>query len=569
MTHTNSNFFRSKSLHAEWEDLSRSVGDVLLVNEGPGFKAEGRSQIARAHWVNALERKHCAEKYCHKKFSLTERKHHCRRCGEVFCGKCSQFRRRLTLLAQPDPNGISYRVCKSCFDVGPQRLGATQSHMKDFLHWRKIIKEDENSNQKKTQAQPSNNINGELERLVDGYKKHIGKSKIKSFVTETLSFVKIPEWQKSKYWMSGSSASSCTLCFKRFSMTETKSNCKVCGAVVCSSCSSETLILFPKKSSQTVQWALINIVGSPVEEPTGCLYLRICNTCHENAALLQGNTVTDGAPVTMVLDDIVNVHQTLNRLQVRICDLLPKYEILVDAVEAKTDLKGLVPVEGSATQTLARYHLDLSDLFTQFAVDMQSIRRLKPQTNTQIRLAKNLTSGMFNFYGDNFPIFRDCKRRTAEILPEETLEKIQCIVDRNAIRNAYIYIKQLGLEALLLAERYKFDDEIATFLANCESVCLQDLKSQIEACHEDWDQHKEDVKEILQLNLKKHRLIVPSKRLSYQNGAVYVRTFLFDRCGLLVLKTRLQLSNKATEKKFSASKIALQNLSKQLPCSQN
>ena len=80
MTHTNSNFFRSKSLHAEWEDLSRSVGDVLLVNEGPGFKAEGRSQITRAHWVNALERKHCAEKYCHKKFSLTERKHHCRRC---------------------------------------------------------------------------------------------------------------------------------------------------------------------------------------------------------------------------------------------------------------------------------------------------------------------------------------------------------------------------------------------------------------------------------------------------------------------------------------------------------
>ena len=92
-------------------------------------------------------------------------------------------------------------MCKSCFDVGPQRLGATQSHMKDFLHWRKIIKEDENSNQNKTQAQPSNNINGELERLVDGYKKHIGKSKIKSFVTEALSFVKIPEWQKSKYWM--------------------------------------------------------------------------------------------------------------------------------------------------------------------------------------------------------------------------------------------------------------------------------------------------------------------------------------------------------------------------------
>lgn len=33
-----------------------------------------------------------------------------RRCGEVFCGKCSQYRRRLSLFATPDPNGISYRV---------------------------------------------------------------------------------------------------------------------------------------------------------------------------------------------------------------------------------------------------------------------------------------------------------------------------------------------------------------------------------------------------------------------------------------------------------------------------
>ena len=32
------------------------------------------------------------------------------RCGEVFCSKCSQFRRRLSLVATPDPSGISYRV---------------------------------------------------------------------------------------------------------------------------------------------------------------------------------------------------------------------------------------------------------------------------------------------------------------------------------------------------------------------------------------------------------------------------------------------------------------------------
>ena len=32
------------------------------------------------------------------------------RCGEVFCGKCSQYRRRLSVFGTPDPNGFSYRV---------------------------------------------------------------------------------------------------------------------------------------------------------------------------------------------------------------------------------------------------------------------------------------------------------------------------------------------------------------------------------------------------------------------------------------------------------------------------
>ncbi len=339
---------------------------------------------------------------------------------------------------------------------------------------------------------------------------------------------------------------------------------RVCGAIICSSCSSETLILYPAKESGTVQWTLINIIGSPDEEPAGCLYVRVCNACHSEAAVLQGNTVIDGPAVGSILDDIQDIHTTLRRLQGKISDLLPKYETLVDAVEAKGDLKGLVPAESSATQTLAKYHVDLSDLFTQFAIDMQGIRRLKPQTNTQLKLAKNLTSSMFNFYGDNFPVFRECKKRVVEILPQEVLEKVQVIVDQNAINNSYIYIKQLGLEALLLADKHKFDIQIAVFLADCENVCLNDLRTQIEACQEDWDRHQEVLREILQINVKKHRLIIPSRRWTLAHGANYVQSFLFDRSSLLVAKTLRQLKAKTTEKKFSASKQALQKLSEQL-----
>ena len=343
---------------------------------------------------------------------------------------------------------------------------------------------------------------------------------------------------------------------------------RVCGAIICSSCSQETLILYPAGQCATVQWALINIIGSPDEEPAGCLYLRICNACHSEAAVLQGNTVTDGPAVGSVLDDIAKIHATLMGLQGKISDGLPKYELLVDAVEAKSDLKGLVPAKSSATQTLAKYHVDLSDLFTQFAIDMQGIRRLKPQTNTQLKLAKNLTSSMFNFYGDNFPVFRESKKRLFEILPQEILEKVQVIVDQNAINNSYIYVKQLGLEALLLAGKHKFDDQIAVLLADCEDVCLEDLRKQIEACQEDWDRHQALLRELLRINVTKHRLIIPSKRLTEARGPSYVQGFLFERCSLLVAKTLRQLNAKTTQKKFSSSKQALKKLKEQLSCSQ-
>ncbi|XP_015756675.1 PREDICTED: uncharacterized protein LOC107336129 [Acropora digitifera] len=568
MTHGNSTYFRSKSLNDEWEDLSQSVSYVLKVHKGPEFnKAETSSQtITTTHWVEAIERTHCSERNCGKKFSLTVRKHHCRRCGEVFCNQCSQFKRRLSLLAIPDPNGVSYRVCKRCFDVGPQILGTICPRVEEFNVWRERKSRDRH-NKKNTGTDPESQhlheIYEELQRLVNGYRNHLSKSKIKSFVAEALSLVKIPEWQKSKYWMTSSSVSICALCDKRFSVAEIKSNCKVCGAVICSSCSSETLILFPTRPSHTVKWALINIIGSPDEEPTGCLYLRICNACHDKAALLQGKTVTDGVAATTLLDDIINVHQMLSSLKFKICSLLPEYEKLVDHLEAKTDFQGLVPVEGSVIQTIARYHLGLSDLFTQFAFDLQSVRRLKPQTNTQLKLAKNLTSALYNFYSDNFSIFRNLKRRTVEVLPEEMVEKVQLIVDTNAINCAYIYIKQLGLEALMLADKHKFEDEVATFLADCESTCLQDLKSQIDACHEDWEQHKQNIEKLLKSNLKEHRLIIPSKGRTIQKGSGYVQTYLFDRCGHLIFKTLQQLQAKTLEKKFCASKAALQNLSKQ------
>lgn len=45
------------------------------------------------------------------RFSLYERKHHCRNCGQVFCNKCSRFESEISRLRILKP----VRVCQSCY----------------------------------------------------------------------------------------------------------------------------------------------------------------------------------------------------------------------------------------------------------------------------------------------------------------------------------------------------------------------------------------------------------------------------------------------------------------------
>eukprot|EP00659_Diplonema_papillatum_P020691 gene20691-31882_t len=61
----------------------------------------------RPHWTDGG-----ACNLCNGKFSFFLRKHHCRRCGKVFCGYCSAFTFRIPRLRY----GHEVRVCKTCFD---------------------------------------------------------------------------------------------------------------------------------------------------------------------------------------------------------------------------------------------------------------------------------------------------------------------------------------------------------------------------------------------------------------------------------------------------------------------
>ncbi|CAG9859319.1 unnamed protein product [Phyllotreta striolata] len=64
---------------------------------------------AADHWLKDEGADYCAA--CSIKFTIYERKHHCRNCGQVFCSKCSRFECEISRLRILKP----VRVCQACY----------------------------------------------------------------------------------------------------------------------------------------------------------------------------------------------------------------------------------------------------------------------------------------------------------------------------------------------------------------------------------------------------------------------------------------------------------------------
>ena len=81
-----------------------------VVGEERGWQVVKKSDSDFTLWVPDHAATNCAR--CHAPFWTAIRKHHCRKCGRVFCGKCSNY-----FAPVPDENlHENVRVCANCFD---------------------------------------------------------------------------------------------------------------------------------------------------------------------------------------------------------------------------------------------------------------------------------------------------------------------------------------------------------------------------------------------------------------------------------------------------------------------
>lgn len=68
-------------------------------------------RVVADHWMKDEGVDSCLS--CRVKFSFSERRHHCRNCGQVFCSKCSRFETEIRRLRILKP----VRVCQTCYNM--------------------------------------------------------------------------------------------------------------------------------------------------------------------------------------------------------------------------------------------------------------------------------------------------------------------------------------------------------------------------------------------------------------------------------------------------------------------
>ncbi|EGX46690.1 hypothetical protein AOL_s00097g594 [Orbilia oligospora ATCC 24927] len=71
---------------------------------------------SKANWKPDAEATVCDAAICNKTFSLFDRRHHCRRCGNIFCAQHTSQSLKLDQNCRYNAKGIDSRVCIGCFD---------------------------------------------------------------------------------------------------------------------------------------------------------------------------------------------------------------------------------------------------------------------------------------------------------------------------------------------------------------------------------------------------------------------------------------------------------------------
>lgn len=115
-----------KLLSEEYESEYRREGDISsedgydqdfdeeICEEDDGVRCTGPP--VRTHWKPDASATVCDSPSCIREFGTWIRKHHCRRCGNVFCFEHVPYYLPLSQNGRMHPRGVRSKVCDGCFN---------------------------------------------------------------------------------------------------------------------------------------------------------------------------------------------------------------------------------------------------------------------------------------------------------------------------------------------------------------------------------------------------------------------------------------------------------------------
>ena len=533
--------------------------------------------LKRSHWESVDKAKTCSEASCQRKFVRFDRRRNCCMCGKVFCRKCTQYRRKLSPDAQPDVNfGILCHVCRACFEKDTQEDSFVHDWTQHFQFFRQRKKQHHEALGEKFEDVPLHStttgplkrdrIVSELQRLCIGFEANRGF--MKSLVSDLF---KIPSWQKSRHWVVSKKKLICQGCNETFKRMAQKVNCRVCGQVYCSSCTKEELMLYIPSgvTADTAKWCINGKQGGPEQPPRSFTLLPVCHWCCEELQAILLEKLNERHSLTASLceseesnfmDVVQSLHHSLFKMKLVIDSTLPDFQNYVDSMDVGEGASRSMSPIGD----LARATCELSDQFSQLAIESQKLRRLQPTTPTETKLLKHICIGTYQFYDDNMYLFRLTKKRLEELMPVETLVAVQQAINQKSLEVVHVLVKQICYEAIDFELHSKIPcDSVTDPLSKCVDTLEGELEELYTEQNQDWSKHAQAVSGFL-----KKEMSGPKRRLKLRKESktpfrnVIVLHKMLQQCSNYLNTSLRELDAKTPMTAFPHSKGELGQLAK-------
>ncbi|KND00886.1 uncharacterized protein SPPG_09166 [Spizellomyces punctatus DAOM BR117] len=429
-------------------------GGSELVRTGSGTGSltpvgeSGESIVTRSHWKREGPNDRCEMEGCGKPLGLRAGKHHCRKCGRLYCEPHTSYQMRLSPDARADPAaGIWCRVCEKCYkdrESYKDSFGVSRNRTQTFLRIRK--------NRIDNLQLEANKLEKRLEKLSLMYAEEGSRPPT---VNKRSSFYgggsrKVAE-QTIVSWEDDNSVTSCPLCSKTFgAITNRRHHCRLCGRVVCGSpgCS----MMIPLQ------------VSCGDEERRGAVAeIRVCSDCNRVVARRREKWQDSVNSV-----QIVKLYKMIAKYRGLVEETLPKFNNLLMSMANRPT----VDYEDRDYQMANRYRKNLLDYFSELDKLCKTVKSLPGSTPSVQRLHHNITLSVIQYLQSHMFTLQLMPKVNKKGVESPAIASITIDPELEVLEQQYKQVEGFLQDSL---KRRRFED------ANALKESLQELGREIEA----------------------------------------------------------------------------------------